>query len=140
MVVADEASRCAMEAADGTKEEGTEVMPTAIPDPSKTGESRRREPTREIYHRMLVLWQERPQGERVLEEARRFGENRIRKQFRTCRQGKPAALALRRRLRENRKRVSLRDETRSEPDEADHPEIGRGVVRRLRRVKPYDEP
>ena len=26
----------------------------------------------------LVLWQERPQGERVLEEARRFGENRIR--------------------------------------------------------------
>ena len=37
MVVADEASRCAMEAADGTKEEGTEVMPTAIPDPPETG-------------------------------------------------------------------------------------------------------
>ena len=37
MFVADEASRCAMEAADGTKEEGTEVMPTAIPDPPDTG-------------------------------------------------------------------------------------------------------
>ena len=37
MVVANEASRCAMEAADGTKEEGTEVMPTAIPDPPETG-------------------------------------------------------------------------------------------------------
>ena len=37
MDVEDEASRCAMEAADGIKEEGTEVMPTAIPDPPETG-------------------------------------------------------------------------------------------------------
>ena len=37
MAVADEVSRCAMEAADRTKEEGTEVMPTAIPDPLETG-------------------------------------------------------------------------------------------------------
>ena len=37
MVVADEASWCAMEAADGTKEEGTELMSIAIPDPLKTG-------------------------------------------------------------------------------------------------------
>ena len=36
MVVVDEASRCAMEAADGIKEEGTKVMPTAIPDPPET--------------------------------------------------------------------------------------------------------
>ena len=36
MVVADEASRYAMEAADEIKEEGTEVMPTAIPDPPET--------------------------------------------------------------------------------------------------------
>ena len=36
MVVADEVSRCAMEAANGIKEEGTEVKPTAIPDPPKT--------------------------------------------------------------------------------------------------------
>ena len=31
--VEDEASQCAMEAADGIKEEGTEVMPAAILDP-----------------------------------------------------------------------------------------------------------
>ena len=33
----DEASRCTMEATDGIKEEGTEVMSTSIPDPPKTG-------------------------------------------------------------------------------------------------------
>ena len=37
MVVANEVSRCAMEAADRNKEEGTEVTPTTIPDPSETG-------------------------------------------------------------------------------------------------------
>ena len=37
MVVADEASRCAMEAADGSKEEGIVVMPIVIPDPPETG-------------------------------------------------------------------------------------------------------
>ena len=36
MGVEDEASRCAMEAADEIKEGGTEVMPTAIPDPPET--------------------------------------------------------------------------------------------------------
>ena len=34
--VEDEASRHAMEAADGIKEEGTEVMPTTTPDPLGT--------------------------------------------------------------------------------------------------------
>ena len=63
--VEDEASQCAMEAADEIKEGGTEVMPTATPDPP----------------------------------ARRFGENRVRNRFRKCRQGEPAALALRRRIR-----------------------------------------
>mgnify|MGYP000479903203 CR=1 FL=1 len=38
--VGDEASRCAMEAADETKEEGIEVMPTAIPDPPEIRESK----------------------------------------------------------------------------------------------------
>ena len=38
MDVEDEASRCAMEAADEIKVEGTEMMPTTIPDPSETGE------------------------------------------------------------------------------------------------------
>ena len=36
MVVADEASQCAREAADGIKEEGTEVMPKTIPDLPET--------------------------------------------------------------------------------------------------------
>ena len=35
--MADEACRLAMEAADGTKEEATEVMPRTISDPSETG-------------------------------------------------------------------------------------------------------
>ena len=37
MGVEDEASRGAMEAADVIREEGTEVMPTATPDPPETG-------------------------------------------------------------------------------------------------------
>ena len=37
MVVEDEASRHAMEAADVIMEGGTEVMPTATPDPPETG-------------------------------------------------------------------------------------------------------
>ena len=37
MDVEDEASWCAMEAADEIKVEGTETMPTAIPDPPKIG-------------------------------------------------------------------------------------------------------
>ena len=37
MVVADEASRCAMKAADGSKEEGIVEMPTTIPDPPEIG-------------------------------------------------------------------------------------------------------
>ena len=41
MVVEDEASRHAMEAADVIMEGGTEVMPTATPDPPETGESKR---------------------------------------------------------------------------------------------------
>ena len=36
MIVADEASRCAMEAGNGSKEEGIVVMATAIPDPPET--------------------------------------------------------------------------------------------------------
>ena len=35
--MADEASQCAREAADGIKEEGTEVMPKTIPDLPETG-------------------------------------------------------------------------------------------------------
>ena len=75
MDVEGEASQCAIEAADKIKEGGTEMMPTATP---KHGELSRLEPAGEILRGMLVLWQERPQGERVLEEACPFGENRFR--------------------------------------------------------------
>ena len=37
MGVEDEASRCAMEAADEIKEGGTEVIPTTTPNPPETG-------------------------------------------------------------------------------------------------------
>ena len=37
VIVADEASRCAMEAGNGSKEEGIVVMATAIPDPPEAG-------------------------------------------------------------------------------------------------------
>ena len=37
MGVEDEATRCAMEAANEIKEGGTEVMPTATPDPPEIG-------------------------------------------------------------------------------------------------------
>ena len=61
------------------------------------GESRRRQKSaNKGRHRMLVLWQEGPQGERVLEEARRFGENWIR--IRANRTRKSAAIALHRRI------------------------------------------
>ena len=99
MDVEDEASRCAMEAADETKKGGTKVMPTVTPDPPKTGGVEATRTGKEIRRGMLVLWQERPQGELVLEEARRFGENRFRIRFRKCRQRKSAAIALCRRFR-----------------------------------------
>ena len=63
MVVVDEASWCAMEAADGIKEEGTEVMPTEIPDPPETGGVEAKKTDKGTRREMLVLWQERPQGE-----------------------------------------------------------------------------
>ena len=51
--VEDEANLCAMEATDEIKEEGTEVMPTAIPDPPEIGGVEAM-----ITSGMLVLWQE----------------------------------------------------------------------------------
>ena len=113
-------------------------MPTATPDPPETGgvEAMRTETGRPS--RSVGTVARKAQRKRVLEEARRLGENRIRKWFRAYRQGKSVAFALRRRLRENWKKVSFRDETRSKPNEADHPETGRGVVRRLRHVKSND--
>ena len=127
VVVVDETSWCAMEVADGTKEGGTEVIPTEILDPPETGESRLQEPARQIFRGMLVLWQERTQGEPLLEEAHRFKENRI--WIRSNRQGKSIAIALRRRIRKSQRGVSLRDHTQTELDEEDYPEIRGGVIR-----------
>ena len=148
--VADEASRCAMEAADEIKVEGTEVMPTAIPDPPeirgveamRTGKEKpswsagtvARKATRRASAGRSVPIRRGPDRLEPIGEAEyvnRFRENRFWKRFRTYRQRKSAAIALRRRIRESRKRICLCDETQSKLDEEDHPEFGRGVVRRL---------
>ena len=77
MVVVDEAGRHAMEASDKSKTEGIIIMPTTVPD---RPEARGVKPALETSKRspLLVLWPEGSQGERVLEEARRFGQIRIR--------------------------------------------------------------
>ena len=93
MDVADKASRDAMEAADGTKEEGTEVMLTTIPDP---------DPVPNIPTKKIGCVRTTPKDP------------------------------------EKPERVILRDETRSKINEEHQPEVGRGVIRRLRHVKPHD--
>ena len=62
MSVEDEASRREMEVADEIKEGGTEVMPTATPDPPETGGVEAMRTGKGNPSRMLVLWQQRPQG------------------------------------------------------------------------------
>ena len=123
VVVADEASRCAVEAADGIKEEGTEVMSTAIPDPPETGgveetKTGKGNPPRNAgtVARKATRRASAGRGAPIRREPDRFWTNR---------QGISVAIALiRRRIRKSRKGVSLRDETRSELDEEDQPEIG----------------
>ena len=62
-LVADEASRRAMEAPDMSKKEGIVAMPTILLDPPEAGGSRRRRKlARKTRRGMLVLCQERPQG------------------------------------------------------------------------------
>ena len=79
VVMVDEAGRHSMEETEKSKIEGIIVMPTLVPDPLEAGVSRwHRKPARKAREGMLVLWQKGPQGERVLEEACRFGEHRIR--------------------------------------------------------------
>ena len=121
--VEGEASRCAMEAADEIKEGGAEMMPTAIPNPPETGgvEAMRTGKGNPPWNAGTVA--RKATGRASAGRSCRLGKNRVRKRFRTYRQGKSAAIALRRRIRESRKRVSLRDETRSKLNEADHPEI-----------------
>ena len=48
MGMEDEESRCAMEVADEIKERGTEVMPTATPDPPETGGVGKGKPLRSV--------------------------------------------------------------------------------------------
>ena len=78
VVVVDEASQCAMEAADGIKEEGTEMMPTAIPDPQETGgveatRTGKGNPSRNAGIVARKATRRASAGRSV-----RFGENRIR--------------------------------------------------------------
>ena len=64
-----------MEAADKIKEGGTEVMPTAIPDPPETGgvgdENRKGKPATECWycgkkgHRESEYWKKRAESERT---------------------------------------------------------------------------
>ena len=61
--MADEASQFVMEAANGIKEEGTKVMPKTIPDSSGLGVVEAMRTDKQIRRRMLVMWQERTQGE-----------------------------------------------------------------------------
>ena len=77
VVMVDEAGQHAMEAAAPSKTEGIIIMPTTVPD---RPEARGVKPALETSKRspLLVLWPEGSQGERVLEEARRFGQIRIR--------------------------------------------------------------
>ena len=79
MGMEDEVGRLATMVADKSRKEGIEEVPTKIPDPPQGGEVME-EPKLANKGRsgMLVLWQERPQGKRVLEKARRFGENQMR--------------------------------------------------------------
>ena len=60
MDVEGEVSRCAMEAADKIKEGGTEVMPTATPNPSEIGGVKAMRTGKGNRRGVLVLWQERP--------------------------------------------------------------------------------
>ena len=71
MNVVDKASRCAMEATNGTKEEGTEVMPSTIPEtgveatrtdkgnpPRNAGTVARKATRRVSAGRSALIWRE----------------------------------------------------------------------------------
>ena len=76
VVVEGEASRCTMEAADVSKEEGIVVMPTTIPDPPKAGgveAAPRTGKGNPPWNAGIVA----KRATRVLEKVHRLGENRI---------------------------------------------------------------
>ena len=78
MVVVDEVGRRAMEATDKSKISNRRHSHNADSSSGPSGSrGRRQKPTRKARRGMLVMWQERPLGERVLEKAHRFGEIRI---------------------------------------------------------------
>ena len=131
--VEDEASRCAM-TADEIKEEGTEVIATTILDPpeiggveaTKTGKGNlsrnagivaRKATWRESVGRSAPIRRE-PVPDLVPEmPTMEIGSDRT---------------AL--------KDLEKPDKTQRKLNEAENPEVGRGVVRQLRRVKSHDEP
>ena len=134
MDVEDEVSRCTMEATDEIKVGGTETMPTAIPDPSETGggeamKTGKGNPSRNAGTMARKATWRASVGKSALIR-REPGPDPV-PDILTKEIGS---------VRTTPKDPEEPDETRSKLNEVDHPEIGRGVVRRLRRVKPYDEP
>ena len=128
MDVEDEASRCAMEAADEIKEGGTKVMPTATPDPPET----------RGVEAMRTGKVDPPRNVGTVAK-KATGRVSVGKSAPIRREPVPDLVpemwtketdSNRTTLKdpENRKRVCLRDETRSELNEANHPKVGRGVV------------
>ena len=131
VVVADEASQRAMEAADTSKEEGIVVMLITIPDPSEAGGVEATPRTRKINPPWNV-------GIVARKATRRASDERslmIRRKPDLGPDGpnkESAAVTLHRRIArilKSRKGSNLRDETQSERDEEDHSDIGRSLVR-----------
>ena len=78
MDVEDEVGRHTIGSAGKSRTRDTEIVPITISTLHKQGESKlHRKQAIKGQHRMMVLWQERPQRERVLEETSRFGQGRI---------------------------------------------------------------
>ena len=116
----DEVSQCAMDAADRIKEEGPEVMPTAIPNPSETGgveamKTGKRNPPRNVGTVARKATGRASAGKNAL----------IRREPVPDIPTKEIG-SVRTMLKDPEKpeRVCLRDETRRKLDEEDHPEVG----------------
>ena len=141
MDVEGQASRYAMEAANEIKEGGTEAMSTATPDPPETGGVEAIRTGKAKPSQSAGTMARKATGKASAGRSAPISE---RTGSRSCSghtdKGNRQRSHYTEGTRESRKRFCLRDETRSKFNEADHPEIGRGVVRRLRRVKSYDEP
>jgi hypothetical protein len=112
---------------EATDKEGIRRMPTAIPDPPEVGEVEASLP-----------WIAGIVARKATGRASAGRSAPSREEPRLDPDPESVAVAQRGRFRRSRRKLSLRDETRSKLGEAERPEIERGVVPRLRRIKPYD--